>query len=202
MDNGTKAMQMTDSLLLKGLRSGEEGAFEPLFTRHWHRVYGVLFRLVGTREEAEDLAQEVFLRLYRNPPRLDGDLDLSPWLYRVATNLGYNALRRDDRAARRQARAEGFARAEEPAGRDATDPARAALVGEERQAVRRALATLSEREQACLVLRHSGLSYAEVAAAIGVRASSVGTLLARAEERFRRAYEGLQEVPHGMREDG
>jgi RNA polymerase sigma-70 factor, ECF subfamily len=201
MDDGTEAVQTTDTLLLKGLRSGEEGAFEPLFARHWHRVYGVLFRLVGTREEAEDLAQEVFLRLYRNPPRLEADADLSPWLYRVATNLGYNALRKGGREARRQERAQGFARVDDAVGRDAADPERSAVVTEERRAVRQALATLAEREQACLVLRHSGLSYAEVAAAIGVQASSVGTLLARAEERFRKAYERLQEVRDGMRED-
>jgi RNA polymerase sigma-70 factor, ECF subfamily len=201
MDDGTEAVQTTDTLLLKGLRSGEKGAFEPLFARHWHRVYGVLFRLVGTREEAEDLAQEAFLRLYRNPPSLDGDADLSPWLYRVATNLGYNALRTGGREARRQERAEGYARVDEAVGRDAADPERSAVVAEERQAVRRALTALSEREQACLVLRHSGLSYVAVAAAVGVQASSVGTLLARAEDRFRRAYERLQEVPDGMRED-
>ena len=68
MNDGTEAVQTTDTLLLKGLRSGEKEAFEPLFARHWQRMYGVLFRLVGTREEAEDLAQEAFLRLYRNPP--------------------------------------------------------------------------------------------------------------------------------------
>jgi RNA polymerase sigma-70 factor, ECF subfamily len=201
MDDGTEAVQTTDTLLLKGLRSGEGSAFEPLFARHWQRVYGVLFRLVGTREEAEDLAQEVFLRLYRNPPRLEGNLDLSPWLYRVATNLGYNALRKGGREAKRQERAEGFAQVDEAAGQDSAGPERSAVAAEERQAVRRALATLSEREQACLVLRHSGLSYSEVAAAIGVQASSVGTLLARAEERFRKAYEKLQEVPHGLHED-
>lgn len=193
-------MQASDTLLLKGLRAGKEDAFESLFARHWQRVYGVLFRLVGTREEAEDLAQEVFLKLYRNPPRLDGGLDLSPWLYRVATNLGYNALRRGGREARRQERAEGFARAEEATGIGAVDPERETVAEEERQAVRRALAGLSEREQACLVLRHSGLSYAEVAAALEVKASSIGTLLARAEERFRRVYERAEEVPDGMRD--
>ncbi len=192
-------MQLTDSMLLAGLRSGEEAAFESLFNRHWRTVYGVLFRLVGTREEAEDLAQEVFVRLYRNPPTLRDQPSLAPWLYRVATNLGYNALRRGTREAQRQERAQRLADADEAAGLRAVDPERSSLAEEERLAAREALARLSEREQACLVLRHSGLSYAEVAEALGVRLGSVGTLLARAEERFRRAYERLQEVSDGVR---
>lgn len=197
-DEGDK-LQLTDARLLAGLRSGEEAAFESLFAKHWRTVYGILFRLVGSREEAEDLAQELFVRLYRNPPDLREQSTLGPWLYRVATNLGYNALRKGSREARRQERVQRLSDAEDAAGLHATDPEHASLVEEERLAVRQALAQLSEREQACLVLRHSGLSYAEVAATLGVQTSSVGTLLARAEERFRRAYERLQEVPDGVR---
>ena len=69
---------------------------------------------------------------------------------------------------------------EQAAGLGAVDPEQESMAQEERLAVRKALAQLSEREQACLVLRHSGLSYAEVASALGVRTGSVGTLLARA----------------------
>lgn len=190
VEDGGERLQLTDARLLAGLRSGEQSAFEGLFSRHWPTVYAVLFRLVGSREEAEDLAQEVFVRLYRNPPdRLDRS-DLAPWLYRVATNLGYNALRREAREARRRERSQQLAAAENRGEGRAGDPEVLTLAAEERLAVRRALAELSEREQACLVLRHSGLSYAEVAAAIGVQVGSVGTLLARAEERFRRVYQG------------
>ncbi len=192
VEDGSETVQLSDARLLAGLRLGETNAFESLFTRHWRTVYGVLFRLVGTREEAEDLAQEVFVRLYRNPPELRDQPTLAPWLYRVATNLGYNALRKGSRESQRQQRVQRLADAEEAAGLDTVDPERASLVEEERLSVRRALSELSEREQACLVLRYSGLSYAEVAAALGVQAGSVGTILARAEEHFRGVYEGLQ----------
>ncbi|MGI5836912.1 MAG: sigma-70 family RNA polymerase sigma factor [Chloroflexota bacterium] len=192
VENEGQRVQLTDSMLLAGLRSGERDAFEPLFNRHWRTVYGVLFRLTGSREEAEDLAQEVFVRLYRNPPALGNQPSLAPWLYRVATNLGYNALRKGTREARRQERVQRLADTEQAAGLGAVDPEQESMAQEERLAVRKALAQLSEREQACLVLRHSGLSYAEVASALGVRTGSVGTLLARAEERFRRVYESLR----------
>lgn len=74
---------------------------------------------------------------------------------------------------------------------EAANPELLSVAEEERLAVRRALAQLTEREQSCLVLRHSGLSYAEVAAVIGVQPSSVGTILARAEERFRAVFEAV-----------
>ncbi len=193
-------MQLTDARLLAGFRLGERDAFESLFSRHWRTVHGILFRLVGSREEAEDLAQEVFVRLYRNPPELRDQPTLAPWLYRVATNLGYNALRKGSREFQRQQRVQQLVEVEEAAGLNSVDPERASIVGEERMAVRRALSDLSEREQACLVLRHSGLSYAEVAAALEVQVSSIGTILARAEEHFRRVYERLQEVPDEMRD--
>lgn len=201
VEDGSETVQITDARLLAGLRLGERDAFESLFARHWRTVYGILFRLVSSREEAEDLAQEVFVRLYRNPPDLREQPILTPWLYRVATNLGYNALRKGTRESQRQERAQRLAEVDEAAGLSAIDPEHASILGEERMAVRRALAGLSEREQACLVLRHSGLSYAEVAASLGVQANSVGTILARAEEHFRRVYEGLREVHDDMRDD-
>jgi|SRR5450756_152310 len=201
VEDGSETVQLTDARLLASLRLGERDAFGPLFARHWRTVHGILFRLVSSREEAEDLAQEVFVRLYRNPPELRDQPTLAPWLYRVATNLGYNALRKGTRETQRQERVQRLAGVEEAAGLGAVDPEHASIASEERMAVRRALAELSEREQACLVLRHSGLSYSEVAASLGVQAGSVGTILARAEEHFRRVYEGLQEVHDGMRDD-
>lgn len=201
VENGDERVQLTEARLLAGMRSGEERAFEVLFATHWSPVYGILFRLVGDRQEAEDLAQEVFIRLLRNPPDLRDHPTITPWLYRVATNLGYNALRKGAREARRQERVQRMSEAEESSGDRSVDPEGASLAREERSLVREALSRLPEREQACLVLRYSGLSYAEVADSLGVRANSIGTLLARAEERFRRAYQQLQEVPRwGVRE--
>jgi RNA polymerase sigma-70 factor (ECF subfamily) len=178
-----KVLEMSeDGALLDGLRRGDESAYEAIFARHWSAVYAVLYRLVGTREEAEDLAQEVFLKLHQRPLPPEREHNLPGWLYRVATNLGYNALRA---SRRRQARQERVA---EPESSTEGPPLEAALAAEEREAVRQVLATMPPRQQACLVLRHQGLSYAEVAAALGVASSSVGTLLARAEAEFRRRY--------------
>ena len=176
-----------DAHLLDEESQGEPRAARALFERrfesHWGAVFGVLYRLTGTREEAEDLAQEVFLKLYQRGPGGERDASVGGWLYRVATNVGYNALRA---RRRRVAREERVAAAE--ASSDEA-PLAAVVAAEERAAVRAVLATLPERQQSCLVLRHGGLSYAEVAEALGVAPGSVGTILARAEREFRKRYE-------------
>jgi RNA polymerase sigma-70 factor (ECF subfamily) len=160
----------------------QEAGFEALFHDHWGRVVQVLARLVGDPAEAEDLALDAFWRLYRQPPRRDQNL--GGWLYRVATRLGLNALR-----ARRRRQ-----RYEESAGKDALalDPPAnpAALVerAQERQQVRRVLSAMKPRAAQVLILRHSGMSYAEIAAALDISPASVGTLLARAEREFEGRY--------------
>ena len=175
---------LSDTALLADTARGDTAAFETLFQRHYDRVYGILFRLVGERGEAEDLAQEVFLRLHDHARRRrNHDDSVGAWLYRVATNLGYNALR--DRR-RRWQRDVHLVRSE------AGDAEAEAARREERRAVRAALARLSERQAQLLILRQMEFSYAECAAIVGVAPASVGALLARAARAFREAYEQQQ----------
>ncbi len=166
--------------------------FETLFLRHYRRVHAILRRLLGSDEAAEDAAQEVFLRLYHQeapPPDEEG---LSRWLARVATNVGLNTLRADRRAAARLQRSAILDRAEEPGREERQDPAAAALAREEAATIRAVLDGMGERPRTCLLLRSGGLSYAEIAAALGVAPGSVGTILARAERDFRRRYAALE----------
>ncbi len=178
---GTHEM-LSDALLLEGLRQGDEASFEALFHRHYGRVYGLLYRLVGSHAEAEELAQEVFLRLYRRPLR-HGD-NVSGWLYRVATNLGYNALRGNKRRDQREEQIIAESSLVAPSAADAAE--RRA----EQASVREALSRLRPQQGQLLVLRQMGFSYKELAAALNVKSGSIGTLLARAEKAFRGAYEG------------
>lgn len=163
-------------------------AFEAIFHAHWTRVYAVLFRLVGDRAEAEDLALEVFLRLYRRPPARERGDSLCGWLYRVATNLGFNALRARKRRQRYEQEA-GRLALEVASGHD---PEVEAERAEEREQVRSVLARMKPRSAQLLILRHSGLSYAELAAAFGVSPGSIGTMLARAEREFEAQYRALE----------
>ncbi len=175
-------MALSDTALLARVARGDAVSFETLFHRHYDRVYGLLFRLVGDRAEAEDLTQEVFLKLHdRAGDRPVGDAEnVGGWLYRVAMNRGFNALR--DRKRFWQHNLYLVPAAEGP------DTEREVVRLEEQAAVRVALARLPERDAQLLLLRQMGFSYAELAAACGVAPGSVGTLLSRAAEAFRRAY--------------
>ena len=178
---GSRLTSISEALFLE---RGDAGAFEALFYAHYDRVYGLLYRLVGSRGEAEDLAQEVFLKLYQRQARFSDDRrhNLSAWLYRVATNTGYNALRSRHRRWRRDTTLLADATDEAP------DPATTVAQKETQKAVRQTLAKLPQRDVQLLLLREMGLSYVELAAICDVAPGSVGTLLRRAADAFRREY--------------
>lgn len=159
--------------------STDAPTFDDLFLEHYDRVYGILFRLVGTRAEAEDLAQEVFLKLHQNPPRRSENI--GGWLYRVATNMGYNAVRS-------RKRRWSWQRWLVPQGVDA-DPAETVVENETAVAVRAALTKLPPKQGQLLLLRQMGLSYAELADVCNIKLTSVGKQLSRATEKFRAIYE-------------
>jgi RNA polymerase sigma-70 factor (ECF subfamily) len=178
---------MSDNLLLERIGLGDAASFETLFYRHYDRVYGLLFRLVGNRVEAEDLTQEAFLRLYDQSfgkSHFVGkrEHNVSAWLYRVATNLGYNMIRSRKRRWRRN-----LALVPDPDGEPGPDRQVENL--EAQAAVRATLAKLQPRQTQLLLLRQMGLSYAECAEACEIAPGSVGTLLARAARAFREEYE-------------
>lgn len=170
---------ISDSLLVERMGRGDVASFDTLFVRHYDRVYGILFRLLGDRGEAEDVAQEVFLKLYYHPLPPGEEHNVGAWLYRVATNLGYNAIRGRKRLDQRNTYL-----VPDPA----PDPADTVAQREAAAKVRTALAKLNPRQAQMLLLRQMGLSYEELANACGVAPSSVGTLLARAGQAFRDVY--------------
>jgi RNA polymerase sigma-70 factor (ECF subfamily) len=156
--------------------------FENLFKEYWEQVCSVVYRLVGDWSEAEDIALDAFWQLYQKPPR---EVDnLGGWLYRVATNLGYNALR----ARRRRQRYEEEAGMQVLESDPSWNPVPILEAIQERERVREALSRMKPRSAKLLILRHSGFSYAEIAAALQISPASVGTLLARAEDEFEDRY--------------
>ncbi len=160
----------------------DERAFEAVFHEHYPRVYAILLRLTGEPYEADDLAAETFWRLWQRPPAQAENL--AGWLYRVASRLGYNALRSSQRRDRHEVEAARDALESKPAA----DPANVVERRQEQARVREILRHMPLRDVQILVLRHSGLSYKEIAAAVSINQGSVGTLLARAEKRFETLY--------------
>lgn len=176
---------LTDNLLLERIRQGDSTSFETFFYRHYDRVYGLLFRLVGNRDEAEELTQDTFIKLYRHAFRksnLKNEQNISAWLYRVATNLGYDAIK-----GRKRRWGRNTLLVPDPQG----SPGAESLVEQREKvsAVRQALSRLPQRQAQLLILRQLGLSYAQLAEACDIAPGSVGTLLARAARAFREMYE-------------
>ena len=159
--------------------------FEHVFRQCYRPMYALTSRLLGDPHETEDVLQDVFLRLSDAPVLDRPDDEVAAWLRRACLNAGLNALRGRQRASRRLARAARL----DVAGGDEGSPLPDLLRQEEQQAVRRALASLPDRQGDCLLLRYSGHSYAEIAATLGIAVGSVGVLLARAERAFRHIYE-------------
>jgi RNA polymerase sigma factor (sigma-70 family) len=171
--------------------------FEALFAQFYPELFGLVYRVLGDSMETEDTLQEAFFKLSDEP-----DLQIRPngevgaWLRRVALNLAFNRLRSARRARARLERVGRLERSdEEPIENMLASPDGAVVRHEERAAVRRALAEVPERQRECLLLRHSGYSYAEIAASLGIAVGSVGVLLARAEHAFRTQYRRLNTHP-------
>jgi RNA polymerase sigma-70 factor (ECF subfamily) len=175
-------MEASSSMTLPAREEGAASlspAFERLFRAEYARVVAIAHRVLADQAEAEDVAQDVFLSFYRAHP---AEAPYAPaWLHAAAAHAALNALRARDRRTRRE-----VTQAVALQAATADDPAESAATSETREEVRAILARLPERSAAMLALRYAGLSYAEIASALDVRASSVGTLLRRAEDAFRR----------------
>ena len=144
---------------------------EEVFRSDYPRVVAVAARVLGSRDQAEDVAQEVFLSFGRSTVPAG---EAGGWLTVAATHTALNVLRSGRRrSAREEAADDGPA--------VVPDVADLVITREERSPVRAALARLPHKQAAALVLRHSGLSYAEVAAALDMSPGSVGTTVRRAE---------------------
>ena len=170
-----------------GTRPGSRERFTGVFRERYRELYGLGYRLLGDHGEAEDVVQESFLKLDGLPVLERPDEEVAAFLRRVCLNTAYNRLRGRRRTTARLERAGRAERADDETDAQAT-PLLDVLRAEQQQAVRRALASLPERQRACLLLRHAGYSYAEIAATLDLAVGSVGVLLARGERAFREAY--------------
>jgi RNA polymerase sigma-70 factor (ECF subfamily) len=187
-----------DVQLMLRVQRDEPGAFEELTERFGSRIFGHLLHILHDREEAEDLTQEVFLRLYRSRRRYQVRARFSTWLFHVTKNVGRNALRRRRRHAWLHfgpviERDEDSA----PLGqhRDASHESPSARLErrELAQAVRGAVAGLAGRQRAALEMyQFQDRSYAEIADALALTPEATKSLLYRARLQLRPQLDALQ----------
>jgi RNA polymerase sigma-70 factor (ECF subfamily) len=154
--------------------AGETAAFEPLVERYHRPLFGAAVRLLGSREDARDVTQTVFLKAYQALATCDRQRRFFSWIYRILLNECLNALR-----ARRPIEALPDGLAAPAVRRDPVDEA------ETRQQVRRALLQLTETQRDVIVLRHfAELSYDQIALALGVPEKTVKSRLFSARQRL------------------
>jgi RNA polymerase sigma-70 factor (ECF subfamily) len=175
-----------DRELVERWRRGDGSAFERLVERHQRRVFGLLLRMLGSREEAEDAAQETFLNLHRHGHRFRREARFSTFVYRVAVNAALNRRRslgrrraHMERLALRQAT--GHELPVRPRG-----PEESTSGDQLRERVQRELLTLSPALRAPLVLYDlEGLAYGEIAGVLGVAEGTVKSRIHRARQALR-----------------
>ncbi|HLJ46657.1 MAG TPA: sigma-70 family RNA polymerase sigma factor [Bryobacteraceae bacterium] len=152
--------------------------FDGLFTSNYAALARLIYRVVGDFGWAEELAAEAFWKLHRNPP--PSDQNLAGWLYRTGLRLALDNLKKRKRRAHYEAQA--------PSLDSVHDPHEVLERVERRTRVRDVLAALKTEQSALLILRSEGYTLGEIASILSLHHGSVGTLLARADQSFRKEY--------------
>jgi RNA polymerase sigma-70 factor (ECF subfamily) len=156
---------------------GASTGFETVFFAHYGRIERVIIRVVNDPARAEEIAAEVFWKFWRKRKNISEDP--GGWLYRTAVRMALDDLRSQARRVRRE---------REQAVRRETTPEEIHVLAEDRDRVRLVLASLNPREAELLLLRADDLSYNEIAQSLNLNPVSVGTLLNRAQQAFRKEY--------------
>ena len=190
---------VSDLSLVRRVQSGDKGAFDALVRKYQHKLVKLVMRYVRNPAEAEDIAQEAFIKAYRALPQFRGDSAFYTWLYRIAINTAKNAVVSRDRSPieynidRNDATEESY----DMQGRmkDSETPEGLVLTDEIRRTVNAAIEGLPEDLRTAIVLRElDGLSYEEIAAAMDCPVGTVRSRIFRAREaidrRLREVFEG------------
>jgi RNA polymerase sigma-70 factor (ECF subfamily) len=163
--------------------AAERLSFDQAFIVHHRAVYRFAYALTRDSALAEDVTQEVFIRLHRNLETSQRDGLLRAWLLRVTANFSRNVLRRRRRTRLREALIGSQRTFNHTAG-----PEEVLVRREEITEARRALDKIKEPMRSCLLLKHEGMSYREIAITLGIKEASVGSLISRGRREFIRVY--------------
>ncbi len=188
---GLPAGSLEDKELTLAFQSGDEGAYQAIYERYSTRVHSVCRRMLGNPQDAQEAAQESFLRVYQALGRFNGRYQLGAWITRIATNVCLDHLRS---RARRPVDVAPLEVVELDEDRHLTDddPEFLAIRNAEGRRVRKVLSKLPPLHRAAIVLRDfEGLSYSEVAVALQLSECQVKALIHRARQNFKRSWAPL-----------
>jgi RNA polymerase sigma-70 factor, ECF subfamily len=176
--------RLRDSEWMRRVQNGDIEAFRAVILAYQNRVAAALARMAGPAFDPEELAHEVFVRVWKSAHRYEPSAKLATWLLTIARNLFLNELRyrtRHPTVSMDALEEEGHSPSETPSGPSSQHPDAALIERELHQAIDAALQTLPENQRTAIVLRrYEDLSYEEIAAVLGVTVGSVKSLLFRA----------------------
>lgn len=195
--------ELPDETLAQRSAAGNTAAFEELVRRYQDRLYGLALRMLGQREEAEDVAQEAFINIYRSLGRYRTDERFAPWAYKIASNLCIDHLRRR-RAQLVSLDAPADPEEEEDEQRPIPDwsgsPEVVALEHEGEAAIMQVIDQLPPNYRLIVLLRHvDDMTYEDIAAVTGLPLGTVKNRLFRARESLRRTLAHLRPRAAGAR---
>lgn len=185
-----------DATLMLRVKDGDRDAFRELVERHQRAVINTIYRSIGDSWEAEDLAQRVFVQVYRSAPRYKPTAKFTTWLFTIVRNTVLNERRRrarhaaeslDNLAHPQDSESGGW----EPADTRTADPAREATERELQQKIQEAISRLPDAQRTAVILcRFEGLTYEEIAQVLHCSVSAVKSLLHRARETLKEQLRG------------
>jgi RNA polymerase sigma-70 factor (ECF subfamily) len=186
----------SDVALMLRVKDGDEDALRELIERYQRSVINVIYRAIGDAWETEDLAQRVFVQVFRSAPRYKPTAKFTTWLFTIVHNTVLNEYRRRSRHAAESL--EAMARPEEagtagwePADTRTADPAREVAERELQQKIREAISRLPEAQRTAVILcRFEGLSYEEIAEVLHCSVPAVKSLLHRARQTLKEQLRG------------
>src|SRR6202048_4705096 len=196
-EEGAMSADVSDLSLVRRVQRGDKGAFDALVLKYQHKLVKLVMRYVRNPAEAEDIAQEAFIKAYRALPQFRGDSAFYTWLYRIAINTAKNAVVSRDRSPIEYDLDRNNEESYDMQGRlkDSETPEGLVLTDEIRSTVNAAIDALPEDLRTAIVLRElEGLSYEEIAAAMDCPVGTVRSRIFRAREaidrRLREVFEG------------
>jgi len=185
-DDGLRRAAEQDIAWMLKVKNGDSNAFRELVEHHQIRIIGTVAKMLGDPTDAEDIAQQVFIRVWKSAHRYQPTAKFTTWLYTITRNLVFNEIRRRKRHPQQSLDQTIEEYGQEIAAPNTQAPDRQALEAELQQAIRDAIASLPEGQRMAIILRrYEGLSYDEIAKVMKTSVSATKSLIFRARSELR-----------------
>lgn len=171
---------------MRNINPETDECFAGLYRRHYSPIFRFIFRLTGETAEAEDVTQDVFVKLYRCLHRDGVPAEPKAWLFKVSANTCYTLLKRNKRHRILMESPETFTTHFQPQRFSCPSAEDHTIQNDDIEKVRHAMARLAVQDRIILELHHSGLSYAEIADTLNIRSSTVGKKLFRVRQKLKK----------------